>query len=43
VLVRPDGFIAWRNAERVSSPDAVLREVLHRLSFKDAATSALVA
>jgi putative polyketide hydroxylase len=43
VLVRPDGFIAWREPEGVSSQDAILREILDRLSFKDQTVSALVA
>jgi putative polyketide hydroxylase len=28
VLVRPDGFVAWRSAEPVPDPEATLRRVL---------------
>jgi putative polyketide hydroxylase len=35
VLVRPDGFIAWREREQAADPESVLDDVLHRLSFKD--------
>ncbi|GAB2909884.1 FAD-dependent oxidoreductase [Streptomyces heilongjiangensis] len=28
VLVRPDGFVAWRSPERVPDPEATLRQVL---------------
>ncbi|MCY0941506.1 FAD-dependent oxidoreductase [Streptomyces antarcticus] len=31
VLVRPDGFVAWRVAQSVGDPEAVLHEVLGRL------------
>ncbi|MFD3808025.1 FAD-dependent oxidoreductase [Streptomyces sp. NPDC058611] len=31
VLVRPDGFVAWRVTEAVGDPEAVLHEVLGRL------------
>ncbi|MFD3544566.1 FAD-dependent oxidoreductase [Streptomyces sp. NPDC058655] len=31
VLVRPDGFVAWRVTEAVADPEAVLHEVLHGL------------
>jgi 2,4-dichlorophenol 6-monooxygenase len=31
VLVRPDGFVAWRAAERAADCDAVLGDVLAQL------------
>ena len=31
VLVRPDGFVAWRAEGRVADPEATLREVLASL------------
>ena len=31
VLVRPDGFVAWRAREAVSDPQAVLTGVLHQV------------
>ncbi|MFJ4865397.1 FAD-dependent oxidoreductase [Streptomyces sp. NPDC088748] len=31
VLVRPDGFVAWRSAQAVADPEAVLHEVLTTL------------
>lgn len=35
VLVRPDGFIAWRAQGTSEHPNTVLRDVLERLSFRD--------
>ncbi|MFD9948404.1 FAD-dependent monooxygenase [Nonomuraea sp. NPDC059023] len=32
VLIRPDGFVAWRAAEAVADPGAALREAWHRLA-----------
>jgi tetracenomycin A2 monooxygenase-dioxygenase len=37
VLIRPDGFIAWRASSGAEQPEAVLRDVLERLSFNDPA------
>ncbi|MFN7943827.1 MAG: FAD-dependent monooxygenase [Blastocatellia bacterium] len=34
ILVRPDGFIAWRSHNAVEKPGAVLREVFERLNFR---------
>ena len=31
VLVRPDGYVAWRSRSGVANPDATLREVFDRL------------
>jgi hypothetical protein len=31
VLVRPDGYVAWRSKSGVSNPEATLREVFDRL------------
>jgi putative polyketide hydroxylase len=31
VLVRPDGFIAWRSPGAVAVPEATLRDVLARI------------
>jgi hypothetical protein len=31
LLIRPDGYVAWRNRTGVSSPEAVLREAFARL------------
>jgi hypothetical protein len=39
VLVRPDGFIAWREKELVQKPESRLAEILLTLSFKDDATA----
>ncbi|MFG2983868.1 FAD-dependent oxidoreductase [Streptomyces sp. NPDC048258] len=33
VVVRPDGFVAWRSAEAVADPEAVLHEVLSALLY----------
>lgn len=33
VVVRPDGFVAWRTAEAVADPEAVLHEVLGALLY----------
>jgi len=38
VLVRPDQMVAWRSAERVSKPDAVLSKIFSRI-LGDAAAS----
>jgi hypothetical protein len=35
VLVRPDGFIAWRSPDGVADPDATLRSVLGRILGRD--------
>jgi putative polyketide hydroxylase len=35
VLVRPDGFIAWRAREASDEPENVLRDVFERLSFHE--------
>jgi 2-polyprenyl-6-methoxyphenol hydroxylase-like FAD-dependent oxidoreductase len=35
VLVRPDGFIAWRAREASDEPEKVLRDVFERLSFRE--------
>ncbi|MCB5907465.1 FAD-dependent oxidoreductase [Streptomyces pinistramenti] len=35
VLVRPDGFVAWRSPGRVGDPEAVLRDVLRRVLCQD--------
>jgi len=37
VLVRPDGFIAWRSARGVSQPEASLRNALKRVLHPEAA------
>lgn len=34
VLVRPDGFVAWRSDYAQTEPEAVLREVLRRLGLR---------
>jgi len=31
VLVRPDGFIAWRSREAMAEPTAVVRSALQRI------------
>jgi putative polyketide hydroxylase len=35
VLIRPDGFIAWRSRTSTNTPDAVLRSTFEQLSFGD--------
>jgi putative polyketide hydroxylase len=41
VLVRPDGFVAWRSEDAARDPESVLRGVLSRaLSFGEAGTPA---
>jgi putative polyketide hydroxylase len=35
ILVRSDGFIAWRERGQAAHPESVLDNVLYRLSFKD--------
>ena len=35
VLVRPDGVVAWRSSEMVSSPEATLQDVLSRVLMLD--------
>jgi putative polyketide hydroxylase len=35
VLVRPDGYVAWRSRAGVADPAGTLRTVLGRLSFRD--------
>jgi putative polyketide hydroxylase len=39
ILVRPDGFIAWRSRHAVEAPNVVLSDVFHRLSLRDAQPS----
>lgn len=39
ILVRPDGFIAWRDKRLVQNPQLRLSEVLKLLSFKEGAVS----
>jgi putative polyketide hydroxylase len=34
VLVRPDGFVAWRSERVPAEPETVLRGVLRRLALK---------
>ena len=34
VLVRPDGYVAWRSRNGVASPEASLRDVFDRLLGK---------
>ena len=34
VLVRPDGYVAWRSKSGVSNPEATLRELFDRLLGK---------
>jgi putative polyketide hydroxylase len=34
VLVRPDGYVAWRSRNGVKNPEAALREVLDRVLGK---------
>jgi putative polyketide hydroxylase len=36
VLVRPDGFIAWRARTATERPLATLRDVMTRVTFRDA-------
>jgi hypothetical protein len=33
VLVRPDGFVAWRSHDWPAESDATLRDALHRLAI----------
>jgi hypothetical protein len=35
VLIRPDGFIAWRAHEASENPQKILRDVFERLSFRE--------
>jgi putative polyketide hydroxylase len=35
VLIRPDGFIAWRSHQLAADPETVMRTVLERLSFRN--------
>jgi putative polyketide hydroxylase len=35
VLIRPDGFIAWRAGNSGHEPETALRDALERLSFRD--------
>jgi putative polyketide hydroxylase len=37
VLVRPDGFVAWRARDAGSDPPSILRDVLQRLGLRPAA------
>lgn len=41
ILVRPDGFIAWRAQKTVENPETVLRDILERLSFKNSAKASV--
>jgi hypothetical protein len=34
VLVRPDGYVAWRSRNGVANPEAALRDVFDRLLGK---------
>jgi hypothetical protein len=42
VLVRPDGFVAWRDKDPVPCPQAMLISVLERLSLLPARTDSLL-
>ena len=36
LLIRPDGFVAWRSRDRTADPEAALRSVFERLGFRAA-------
>jgi putative polyketide hydroxylase len=38
VLIRPDSFVAWRNADRSTMPEQRLQEVLNRILCRSAST-----
>ncbi|WP_327328531.1 FAD-dependent monooxygenase [Streptomyces sp. NBC_01210] len=35
LIVRPDGFVAWRSAGAVADPEATVREVMTKLLYRD--------